>query len=86
VSQAEEVEALELLVPPGRAFLSEAPELNEPGLRLVPPQPKLPQSLAKGLRESCRIVPVLNGEHDIIRVANHVEFAPQLPPHHLLSP
>ena len=86
VSQPEEVKGLWLLVPPGCAFLGKAPELKKPALRLVQPQTKLPQSLAKCVREPCRVILVLKGKHNIVRVANHIEFAPQLPPHHLRSP
>jgi hypothetical protein len=64
VSQPEEVKGLWLLVPPGPAFLGKAPKLNEPGLRVVQPQAKLPQSRAKRLREPCRVVRVLEGTHE----------------------
>src|SRR5437879_3062077 len=86
VSEPEEVEGLWLLVPPCCVARRKAPKPNEPGLRLVQPQPKLPQSLSKRLREPCRVVPVLKGKHAIIRVASHIHLAPQLPPHHLLGP
>src|SRR5262249_46822061 len=86
MSEPEEVEGRWLLVPPRCVAPRKAPKLDEPGLRLVQPQPKLPQSLAKRLREPCCVVRVLKGKHDIIRVANHIELAAQPPSPHLLSP
>src|SRR2546426_1080390 len=69
LSEPEEVEGLWLLAPPCCVARRKATTLDEPGLRLVSRSPQFP--LSKRLREPCRVVPVLKGNHDIVRVANH---------------
>src|SRR6516164_11834959 len=67
VSQPKEVKGRRLLVPPSCTLRGEAPKLHEPSLRLVQPQPKLPQSPPSSLREPCRVVLMLKGTHHVVR-------------------
>lgn len=76
VCEVQEVERLRSVLPPHSTVrMGEPPELDEPGLVGVHGQAKAPNALLQLVRESLRIVPVLDAHDDVVSTSNDARLA-----------